>query len=70
MKKIVLIMLLLLNLQVTIDKGSLNLECTKAMAQSMLEETLPEVTVTGSMYTTSSKCYADVCKTLFIIYKY
>lgn len=55
-------MLLLLNLQVTIDKGSLNLECGKAMAQSMLEETLPNIVVIPDPFTTCEKCYASVAK--------
>lgn len=62
MKKILLFILLLLNLQVTIDKGSLNLGFGSMMAQSMLEETLPEVVVTGNQYTTCSLCYAIVEK--------
>ena len=62
MKKIILFILLLLNLHVTIDKGSLNLEFGRMMAQSWLEETLPEVVVTGSQYTTCIKCYMTVEK--------
>ena len=55
-------MLLLLNLHVTIDKGSLNFECGRIMAQVWLEETLPEVVVIGSQYTTCTKCYLNVEK--------
>ena len=62
MKKILLFILLLLNLQVTIDKGSLNLGFGSMMAQSMLEETLQEVVVTGNPYTTCSLCQTPVLK--------
>ena len=55
-------MLLLLNLHVTIDKGSLNFECGRIMAQVWLEETLPEVVVIGSQYTTCTACYMTVEK--------
>lgn len=55
-------MLLLLNLHVTIDKGSLNFECGRIMAQVWLEETLPEVVVIGSQYTTCTACYLTVEK--------
>ena len=62
MKRILLFMLLLLNLHVTIDKGSLNFECGRIMAQVWLEETLPDVVVIGSQYTTCTKCYLNVEK--------
>lgn len=55
-------MLLLLNLHVTTDKGSLNFECGRIMAQVWLEETLPEVVVIGSQYTTCTACYMTVEK--------
>lgn len=55
-------MLLLLNLHITIDKGSLNFECGRIMAQVWLEETLPEVVVIGSQYTTCTACYMTVEK--------
>ena len=62
MKRILLFMLLLLNLHVTIDKGSLNFECGRIMAQVWLEETLPDVVVIGSQYTTCTACYLTVEK--------
>jgi len=47
---------------VILQTGSLNLEFGSMMAQSMLEETLQEVVVTGNPYTTCSLCQRPVLK--------
>lgn len=62
MKKLFLFILLLLNLHIAIDKGSLYVELGSMKAQTWLEETLPDVVVSGSQYTTCPQCYMTVEK--------
>lgn len=68
MKKILLLLLLLVNLQITED-GILNIRIGGISAQTMLEETLDGVTVTGSAYTTCDQCHSDVLRAELEIHK-
>lgn len=68
MKKILTLLLLLVNLQIT-DDGILQIGIGGISAQTMLEETLDEVTVTGSAYTTCDQCLGDVLRTQLEIHK-
>jgi len=60
MKRILFFFLLLVNLQLTTDNGSLSIAFGEVSAQGMMEEQLDEVSVTGSAYTTCSQCGAQV----------
>lgn len=62
------LLLLLVNLQIT-DDGILQIGIGGISAQTMLEETLDEVTVTGSAYTTCDQCHGDVLRTELEIHK-
>lgn len=57
MKKILLFMLLLVNLQLTTDDGSLSIGFGEVAAQSYWEEELPEVVVTGNAYEECNLCH-------------
>lgn len=48
--------------QTIIGTFLIDFECGKAMAQSMLEETLPNIVVIPDPFTTCEKCYASVAK--------
>ena len=50
-------MLLLVNLQLTTDDGSLSIGFGEAAAQSYWEEELPEVVVTGNAYEECNLCH-------------
>lgn len=63
MKKILLFMLLLVNLQLTTDNGSLDIGLGEISAQTYREEQLDEVVVTGSAYVDCDLCHGSVLKT-------
>lgn len=63
-----MLLLLLVNLQIT-DDGILQIGIGGISAQTMLEETLDEVTVMGSAYTTCDQCHGDVLRTQLEIHK-
>lgn len=63
MKKILLFMLLLVNLQLTTDNGSLDIGLGEISAQTYREEQLDEVVVTGSAYVNCDLCHGSVLKT-------
>ena len=62
MKKILLFMLLLVNLQLTTDNGSLSIGFGEVAAQSYWEEELPEVVVTGNAYEECNLCHQKYLK--------
>lgn len=62
MKKILILLLLLVNLQIKIENRILSMGIGGISAQTMLEETLDGVTVTGSAYTVCDQCNGDVLK--------
>lgn len=68
MKKILILLLLLVNLQITED-GILNIRIGGISAQTMLEETLDGVTVTGSAYTVCDQCNGNVLRAELEIHK-
>ena len=63
-----MLLLLLVNLQIT-ENGILNIRIGGISAQTMLEETLDGVTVTGSAYTTCDQCHSDVLRAELEIHK-
>ena len=63
MKKILLFMLLLVNLQLTTDDGSLDIGLGEISAQTYREEQLDEVVVTGSAFVDCDLCHGYVLKT-------
>ena len=62
MKRILFFLLLLVNLQLTTDNGSLSITFGEVSAQQTQEEQLDEVEVTGSAYTTCSQCTGQVLR--------
>lgn len=62
MKKILIFMLLLVNLQLTTDDGSLSIGFGEVAAQSYWEEELPEVVVTGNAYEECNLCHHTYLK--------
>ncbi len=60
MKKILILFLLLVNLQIITDNGTLNVRFGTISAQTMLEEQLEEVVVTGTLDVNCDLCHATV----------
>lgn len=56
MKRILFFLLLLVNLQLTTDNSSLSIGFGEVAAQSMKEETLDGVTISGNPYTNCNQC--------------
>ena len=63
MKKILLLLILLLNLHITIKEGLISLELGHASAQIQYEETLDDLVVPGNAYGECQFCHAHILKT-------
>ena len=63
MKKILLLLILLLNLHITINDGLITLEAGHASAQIQYEETLDDLVVPGNAYGECQFCHAHILKT-------